>query len=190
MKKTNLDLKNVLRNNGPIAWEKIFEIWRETEADQEKWVNYYQGKGFSSWKDWRQSYVERFGYNKKSWDIYSIIRPLEVVPHFHGGPFRTWINKYYHGEELPTFQRLVEMGDVKANSAVVEISKNFPLKTFLIGLLIDGEVVIIEGMHRCCAMTLMKEQKEELKSIVEIALAEYSKEEISKFLEKEMARHE
>ena len=51
------------------------------------------------------------------------------------------------------------------------LADNFPDKTVLIGLLHRGNIVIIEGMHRSLAISLLAKQNQSFKKTVYLALA-------------------
>lgn len=159
----------------PLTWADVFEIWRRNEAQNPNWVKHYKGEGFSSWEEWRTKKVAvPLRCAEKDWHLYRIIDPLKTVPAFHGGPFKSWEEKYYRGETLPTFARLVENPEVQSHGYVKQLLADFPKETTVTGLVTEGGIVIIEGMHRCCAIALAAQRRQILETTVSIALAEVS----------------
>ena len=64
---------------------------------------------------------------------------------------------------------------IQDHKGINSIANNFPKETIIIGLEVKGEIVIIEGMHRCCAIAMMSKNQKEIESNIFIALAEYPK---------------
>lgn len=166
--------KNKLRFIRTISWEEVFGFWRENEAKQSDWMSYYEGKGFESWDEWRKVYADRFGCDKLSWGLYEVTDAKERILHFYGGPFEGWIKNYYKGRNIRRFSTLLKFGEIKNNAKIGQIANSFPKKTTMIGLFVDGKIVVIEGMHRCCALALMNEKMKSFDGIVFMALAKYS----------------
>jgi hypothetical protein len=67
---------------------------------------------------------------------------------------------------------------IESDPAVVSMAHDFPRNSFLTGLCTEEGVRVIEGMHRCCAATVMRMQETELDSEVYIFLAPAFKEEL------------
>ncbi len=155
----------------PLTWEETFDMWRKNEADDPKWVEHYKSRGFESWEEWRKNYTEPFKCAEREWHLYKITNPLDSVPEFHGGPFKSWKEKYYGKDEFPTFAKLAQHPEIQRHGYVRQLTRDFPKKTTTIGLVTDHGIVIIEGMHRCCAMALAKQTGIAIKASMLIALA-------------------
>lgn len=157
----------------PLAWADVFDIWRKNEADDPKWDEVYKSRGFNSWEEWRRTYTNPLGLAGKKWFLYEILDPMKTIPDFRGGPFATWVERYYGGEQLPTFRRIVEHPGIQEHEGINRLAQDFPEETSLIGLYSDKGVVILEGMHRCCAVALAAKRQESINGTVLIALAEF-----------------
>ncbi len=166
--------KNKLRFIRAVSWKEVFGFWRENEAGQPDWINHYKEKGFKSWDEWRKICADKFRCDELNWNLYEITNAKKRILHFYGGPFSGWTKYYYKGRNTRKFSTLLKYGEIKNNAKIGRIADSFPKKTVIIGLLVDGKIVIIEGMHRCCALALMNKSKKKIDGSVVMALAEYS----------------
>ena len=78
-------------------------------------------------------------------------------------------------KKIRKFSEIIEFAEIQKNKDINSIVNNFPKETVIIGLAVKGGIVIIEGMHRCCAIALMSKNQKEIESSVFIALAEHPK---------------
>ena len=141
------------------GWEWVFNEWRKAEASQEKWKQHWEQRGYNSWTAWRKACTDPFKCDQAIWHVFRIKDPLTTVPDFLGGPFPGWVEKHYAGENSRTFKWLMEQPDLKDHSGIKGIAGNFPMTSHLIGMVVDGKIYIIEGMHRCCAVEYMRKHK-------------------------------
>jgi len=100
----------------------------------------------------------------------------KMVLEFHGGPFRVWINKYYGDKKTPQFKELVQNTEFKNDPKKQEIIQKFPKESILIGLINKGDITIIDGMHRCCALAIAHEKGIHIDTNLYIILAEFNEE--------------
>lgn len=169
--------KMQLRNIKPIAWPEIYRIWKQAEIKNDLWIQ----RGFSSWEQWRGVYVKPLGLKKLKWRI-GELKNIHDILNFYGGPFKAWKKHFYnlikvrveHGS-TPTFYQLALLPEIKTNRRFKKLSKNFPKKTTLIAIIKNKKIIIIDGMHRCTALTLMINKKQKIKSKILIASAQYRK---------------
>lgn len=171
----------------PLTWDEVFAIWRETEAKLPRWIEHYRARGFSSWDEWRGDDVKALEPEKLRWKLYRINNPAQAIPLFRGGAFRSWIKNtypacqnfharasdFYHARDLPPFSEIVNVPSVQASDLVKDIMKHPPAATTLIGLKTDDGIVLLEGMHRCCAFALMSAQDQKIPVEISIALADF-----------------
>jgi hypothetical protein len=158
----------------PLSWAEVFSFWRDGESHLPRWIDHYRNSGFASWDDWRTNTLKDLSYQNLSWSLFEIEEPTLHVPDFTGGPFRAWIAKYYDGAKSRTFREIVTSPALRSNPIVREMAANFPRKTYIVGLQTGANVVVIEGMHRCCALALAAERGACIDARVFIALAPYS----------------
>lgn len=157
---------------GPVAWDEVKAIWQNDE-DTDAFRREYQEQGYESWEAWRRGIIEPLHLNDLNWAKYEIPAPLETVPKFKGGPFKPWQDRYYGGIESPTFAEVVKVQgtDVQSRSKFAEIiASDNPIQ--LIGLVLNGEIHIIEGMHRSTAIALAADRGEAFAASVHIILAQ------------------
>ncbi|MFA5187842.1 MAG: hypothetical protein WC460_00590 [Patescibacteria group bacterium] len=157
-----------------LTWPDVFEIWRQNEDyPNSHWITHWQSRGFKSWEEWRQTYVQPLGLADLKWQLYNIPEPLIILPFCHGGPFRSWVELYYHGQTAPSFSSLAQDQKVEKNSGVQTMLKNFPVQTIISGVIVNGEIRIVEGMHRATALAVAAKNGIKLNSLVKMALAKH-----------------
>lgn len=161
-----------------INWEEVFDIWRQDEASLPNWIKHYQERGFSSWEEWRKTYTEPFKCAESKWNFYQLNQATKIVPDFYGGPFKSWVKHFYQGKDALTFSELINLLDLFQHPGIKRLASNFPKSTVLIGLIVNSKIIIIEGMHRCCAISLKAKKGEELKGDIKIALGKSLLEEL------------
>lgn len=152
-----------------IEWRDIFAVWRANEAYQKEWQEHWLGRGFESWDDWRENYFAALEPELCSWEVYRIKNTSEDVALMWGVPSRGWQEKCYAGETTKMIGDILNHPMVAENSKVKSIMNNFPHQTMLTGIVNEGRIILIEGMHRTLALAQMKVDKEG----VIIALANY-----------------
>lgn len=150
----------------PLSWKQVFKIWRDNEIDEPHWKEYYKKEGFNSWLAWRKQFIEPIKLLNKKWKLIKVKNPLKSVPNFRGGPYKGWAKKFYQGRSLPKFT------DIKEHWAAKDFLKNLPRKSTIIAWNTEKGIVIIEGMHRCAAITKAVKEKKNIKLDLYIALAD------------------
>jgi len=141
-------------------WEEVFIEWYKNEGSNPDWLTLAKERGHESWTDWRiNGYARRFACAEARWAFYEISEPEKVVAGWFGGPFRTWIEKYYDGEKTKMFKELSDRSDIAEHNGIRSRLKNYPAASVITALeLPDGRVFVIEGMHRACALALMAKE--------------------------------
>ncbi len=161
-----------LTDEGPCTWAQVFAIWRTNEGDDSHWGPHARERGFPNWEAWRMTYATPLRLPERAWHLFRVEDPLATVPAFRGGPFGSWIRKYYHGDAHPTFATLARHPDIASHTGVLALRDHFPSETTISGLLHDDGIVIVEGMHRCCAIALAAAQGTPLMTTLRLALAD------------------
>ena len=150
--------------NGNLSWDHCFEQWRQNEAinspEKEEWERHFKERGFQSWQEWRQTYVEKFQLATRNWTLFLIENPLERIPEFYAGPFKGIQDYIPYAPEI-TFEDLAALTEIQTNRKMNAISLNFPDSTILIGVKKENsqDAMILEGTHRCCAIALLKRRR-------------------------------
>lgn len=140
-----------------ITLEDTFGFWRANESWNPKWQAVAKEKGFSDWESWRRKFLERLHEaTYPAWTVEMVEHPLEVVPHWYGGPFASWIENVYSGAQTMQFSRIVEQPFVQNHDYIPGLVADFPKLTVL-SVVEDeeGKVTVVEGMHRACALTML-----------------------------------
>ena len=142
-------------------WEEVFLEWYKNEGEKQGWIDLARERGFASWADWRlKGYAERFGCREADWGFYEISDPAEVVVNWFGGPFRTWIEKYYEGKKTKTFSELAVQPEIINHGGIKSMTVDYPKNSIITALqLADGSVFVIDGSHRSCALAMMAKKK-------------------------------
>ncbi len=138
-------------------WEEVFLEWYKNEGENSDWQVLAQERGFNSWAEWRlKGYAERFKCREAGWGLYEITDPLAVISGWYGGPFRTWIERYYDGLKRVKFTTLAEREDLRSLKKITSIMEEYPADSVITALeLPDGTIQVIEGMHRSVALSIM-----------------------------------
>jgi hypothetical protein len=147
-----------------IDWHKVFEGWREREADNPAWIECATKiKGWSDWESWRSFTAKRFNAENRDWKIFQFENPLEEIPAMLIGPYSGWQSRVININHS-TFKELLEIpgqyDELNKNSGVLAIMKGLPFSTELIGIVRkdNNKIVCIDGHHRATAIALAEKQ--------------------------------
>lgn len=159
-----------------ITPDAAFETWRLNEADNPGWQQSALDHGYDSWEAWRRHRFELLGGNNPVWWRFRVDEPLKTVPGFFGGPSKTWIRLHYDKQALVRFGDFATPEQFADNNKVSSLLRNFPAETEITGLLTsNGEIVIIEGTHRCTALAIAGKTAQTIDADVVIALTRWDK---------------
>lgn len=155
----------------PLTLEDIFAFWRANEAWNPKWQQVAKEKGFPDWESWRRKFLERLAETTEpAWELKELDNPLAQVPGWYGGPFAGWIKNVYQGESTMAFADIVEQPFIKGHDYIPGLVEHFPKLTILTVVEnSDGQVFVVEGMHRACALTLLATSGRKHEGLVYIA---------------------
>jgi hypothetical protein len=161
----------------PIGWSEVFGKWRKLEAWQEPWKKHWEERGYASWDEWRKHYSAPLEPEKLEWFLFEIKKPTKELPFFCGVPSKSWIEKAYNGEKTKQLKDILDLPIISENPKVLDIKKKFPKKTMLTGIVFQDKIVLIEGMHRACALASW-DASIPFDNEVTLALAKWGKDEI------------
>ena len=153
------------------TWDEVKQVWKNDE-DTDAFRREYAEQGYDSWESWRQIVIEPLHLDRLDWELYDVQNPTETIPRFRGGPFKPWKELYYGDTSAPTFSDIVttEGTDVLTRDKFTSIiAADKPM--WLIGLLRDNGVYIIEGMHRSTSIALAALQGKQINVPVKLFLA-------------------
>lgn len=166
----------------PTSWEEIFDVWQKREANIPGWKEHWEEQGYKTWDAWRKAtHAAIFEKKDLQWKYFKIRDPLMSVPNFRIGTFRGWNQTYAEGKQSPTFADVADNPKLAENEKVQAIMADFPKETEIIGIVVGGEIVVVEGMHRCSAIALAAKEGRAIDTEMTIALAEYPGKEVPKF---------
>jgi len=165
-------MKGLIRT-GPISWRALLKRWRSGEIKDDDWTRHWKNTGYASWEEWRKPILD-FGRSHK-WTLYTITNPLVTVPKLYGGPFKTWQRLFYGGKFSIRFDTIAKKRGVGKGPKMQKLLSDFPAQTTIFGVRHHGRIYIIDGMHRCCALSLIassaqRRKKFSQKVSVQIAL--------------------
>ncbi len=165
-----------------IMWEEIFKRWKDEEINS-GWDVLYKERGFDSWDDWRKSFVDQTDFENQNWKLYKINEPYEFLSQSYVGPFKGW-KIFYEKRESSRFKDIVKNLEKSPHTLnkVNEILNNFPKESFLFGIRSENRIMLFEGSHRACAVTLAWIQKITLTSNMEVAICDVSEKTFDEFL--------
>lgn len=159
-----------------LAREDIFETWRSMEESLEHWKNFWQAKGFKSWEDWRHATHAPLFQKELKWSLYKVNTPTKSVPEWKGGMFHGWSKWFYNSfkEKPPKLKDLLTHPGVHNHWYIREIANNFPVSTTMTALKMpNGDIVIAEGMHRACAITMLAHDNKPVVTNVFVMIADW-----------------
>lgn len=166
-----------------LSWQDVFNIWREGEENLRHWKIFWEEKGFNSWESWRSSTIEKLELEERDWVLYKIKKPLKTIPKFKGGPYTSWKDSYYKNGKFSSFKELAKHPYIQNHKDINKIKNNFPKEAYFIGVKTEQGILIIEGMHRCCALAIASQKGEKIESQVYIVLAQASAKEFWNIME-------
>ena len=170
-------MSNAVRNQNesirPSSWKEVFSIWEESE--QGIYDDLYTSRGFSSWKDFRLSYFDNIPIESLDWKIHSIDN--KDIPQIQCGAYPSWephftkagsrsmeaLSKLEHFSPekhhvIPQIRQAIESGKLN--------------KIFLIGLVKNNQIFLLEGHHRSTVIAQLITEGKLPPLEIEIALAE------------------
>ena len=160
----------------PLTTQEVFDIWRNVEEPLEHWKSFWKAKGFKNWEEWRKKSHAPVLEKNLNWNLYSVNNPLTEIPQWRGIMSHSW-NKWFYPlfpEKPPRLKDLLTHPGVHNHWYIREIAKNFPASTTLTTLrLPNGDLVIIEGMHRACAISLLALDEKVLTTDISVAIADW-----------------
>ncbi len=144
----------------PCEWEEVFIEIYKNEGENPQWLALARERGFKSWAEWRlKGYLGRFDCRNTTWGLYKVSNPSEVVRDWYGGPFRTWVERYYNGHRTMQFADLARHPRLMQVEKIRSIIEHYPVSTVISAIqLANGEIQVIEGMHRATALTIMGDE--------------------------------
>lgn len=169
--KTNSSLKYIR----PITWDEIFATWKQGEENQEDWQKHWTERGFDSWNEWREAYAAPLHPSENEWHLFEIKNPLQDIPLFFGAPTKGWRDNAYNRASTMPLMEIVLTDHVISHPKIEDMKKCFPEKTILTGLVHEGNIILVEGMHRACALASWNSEQP-FSGSVAIALTKWDEE--------------
>jgi hypothetical protein len=160
-----------------ITYKEIWEQWKKDEEGL--WETHYQNEGFSDWESWRGKQEINAFLKNNSWNLYRVLDPPKTAQAFFVGPYKGW-RSYYTDMNHSRFKDIVKHpGYIGSHTQekVKAILSAFPETIQVIGARGGGEIGILEGTHRCCALAEIALHNLSQSADTTIALADISKQE-------------
>lgn len=158
----------------PLSLSETFGFWHDSEGSSQHWLDVARSRGFETWEEWRRTYFAPFRMEERTWNLFRVVNPLLTVPLFRGGPFQGWIEQTYGDTGMtPEFRVIAKRLTAAQDAYVAKLKASFPRTTTIIGVLTDNGVVMVEGMHRCCALGQASAEGLRIDTDLHIALGDY-----------------
>ena len=135
---------------GNTTWPEIYEEWRRVETQNDIWCAHYKNRGHKTWEEFRDPQIQNLSLPNLTWKLYEL-DPSEI-PSLRCGPFEGWQKL---AKELgdDTFKTLSKSPHFADHPKVIDLKKHFPSEIQLIALNTNNTPQLIEGHHRCIALT-------------------------------------
>jgi len=159
-----------------LAKKEVVETWRAIEEPLEHWQAFWKAKKHKSWQEWRETTHKTVLDRKLNWNLYRVNNPISEVPQWRGGMFHSWCKWFYPvmAERPPRLKDLLAHPGVNNHWYVRTIAENFISPTTVTAIrLPNGDISVVEGMHRCCALAYMAHNKTKFKGKLLVILADW-----------------
>ena len=154
-----------------LEWEEVFLSWYKSEGKNSHWIETAKKYGFASWETWRLSLcVNNLKCRETKWGLYKSSDIKEVITQLFGAPYRTFMDRYCGSERVGKICQLINNPEVGKNDFIKRLVDNFLEDETIICMKVDGNLYVIEGMHRCCALAIMIDQGKELPKKIRFAI--------------------
>jgi hypothetical protein len=154
---TDLHFADLLPERKQPSWETIFAEWERLEAPSQDYTAIWQERGFASWQEWREAYIKPLEIEGEIWNIGVLPNPTKTLLEFYGAPTYSWQQKVYGGAQILPFSEIIQTPFVQTRKKIKLVQENFPSETMLIAIEYQGKKILIEGMHRACALATWPE---------------------------------
>lgn len=159
----------------PTTWSEVMGRWQNDEIHRAEMSTVWKERGYRTWEEWRLHRSHLLGLPDREWVHVHVDEPSEAVPQWWGGPFQTWIDKYYADHALSEqFSTLVQHPEVASKKRIRDVMKDYPAVAQLVGLIWHNRVLVFEGMHRSCALALSVAEGHPIATDLSIALTDIS----------------
>jgi len=162
-----------------MTWNDVQALWRT--AEEEHWRAEYVRRGFADWWEWRKTYVDDLGLDRREWRVEVVPEPLTTVPSWFLGGWRGW--KQYVPPDVaafPTFADVARHPALRDNRTVMDMVGQLR-PTRLIALRCGGETAVLDGTHRAAAIAVMAHDGGYAVPPIEIAVADIEPELFERF---------
>lgn len=135
------------------TWNEVFAEWREREAAW-GWEAVWRERGYASWDEWRRTYTELLGLERRAWEIVKIDDPATIVPGMWAVAYSGWKRYYPSGSSRARLSDIADHPDLPQNGKIIGLLKEFPSPTTIIVLRCGDDFALFEGLHRAATIAL------------------------------------
>lgn len=167
-------MKDQLKFTRNIAWKQVWDSWKERE--EEIWRPVFENLGLT-WEEWRKKYIEPFSLNSRNWSEYIVFEPELFIPNMYIGGFKGWKKYLSNTSKSIKFSDLIKNIEVGKNKKVKSLLGDFPSITTIIAIKYKNEFVLLEGMHRCSAISIAASRGQSLAKDISLHLIELDQDE-------------
>lgn len=154
--------------------EEVFEIIRQADYT-EHWESAWKAKGYKNWEEWRRDHFKNILSLDLPWTYVEIREPLKEVPEWHGTLTPSW-HKYFYGifgGKPPKLKDLITHPGIANHWYIREMAKDFKDSVVVILKNKNGEIFLLDGMHRCNAIALIARDKGNFNAKLFAAMVEW-----------------
>jgi hypothetical protein len=170
------------------TFDHLFAYWIQEELKTPNLIEVAKSKGYNNISQWRLDTAIRLGLPEKRWQIIEVLDYMQIVPNIIIGPFQGWNALIPKDQQLTiSFAEALNNNEefytwVLSNQRIIDIQENYPpAATFIVFKLKEsGRYIHIEGGHRICAIALSAKQGREVRTKVNLAMAEIDSIEVPK----------
>lgn len=135
-----------------ICWRDVFAVWRSYEAYQKDWEEHWSERGFDSWDAWRTNYIAPLELAMRQWSIYRIENHVHDISLMYGVPSHGWQKMCYGRERTKKIADILFHKAVVKNVKIQYVFHQLPYQTMFVGIVHEDRIVLVDGMHRACAL--------------------------------------
>ncbi|MDF2379597.1 MAG: hypothetical protein P1V18_05275 [Candidatus Gracilibacteria bacterium] len=150
------------------SWEAIEKTWQKNEEPLQDSRNKTNNNGQSSWKTWRQPYINAVGASELIWHQYRTT-PNEAI-NWSCGAFQIWIKRAMDIRSR-VFKELATHKCFEDHEKINPLMNSFPQTIELIALKKNDSIYVFEGHHRLISLALLIEQNPKFSCNIIVNLA-------------------
>ncbi len=132
-----------------VNWKQIELTWEKSEIKYYK--QFWEKKGFKSWRQWRSSYIRALALPKLQWKVREYINAKSYLETTFPNQL-TWWRKFSPPGQVWRFAGIKSHAELKNHGRIEDIKKSLGKEMTLIVLHDKTRRVLVDGHHRSVAI--------------------------------------